>query len=124
MITIQSIPEQLVEIYNTQEWWHKTRMSYEETLQYHTSRYKNGDIHTYQENGEVLGYYERYLLWDTCILYNVWIKEDYRQGNVFKELYRYFFATMPKNIKYIIGEKVKLSGKKQKVSISKERLNV
>ena len=110
MITTQSIPEQLVLIY-AQEHWHKTRMPYETALDYHKSRYENGVIHTYEENGEVLGYYERYIQGDTCILYNTWIKEDCRRGKVFKALRRHFFETLPKNITHITGEKVKLGGK-------------
>jgi hypothetical protein len=106
-----NIPEQLVKIYNEEETWHQTRMTYEDAFDYHKTRYENGDIQVYQENGEVLGYYERYILWDTCILYNLWIREDCRRGKVIRELKRLFFSTLPKTVKKIIGEKQKLGGK-------------
>ena len=103
--------QQLVDIYTTSEPWHKTRMSDTDAFNYHKTRYENGSIHTYEQDGEVLGYYERYFTNTACILYNVWIKEDCRRGEVFKSLYRHFFQTMPPHISYIIGEKVKLGGK-------------
>ena len=114
---------QLVDIYRNEENWHTFKMSFESALIYHKTRYENGSIHTYEENGEVLGYYERYFNGDTCTLYNIWIKKEARRGKVFKELYKHFFKTMPENIKYIVGEKQKLGGKFQKVLISKERKN-
>lgn len=119
----EEIIKQLIYIYENFEWWHKTRMSYSEAIHYHKKCYDNGNIHIYEEHGEVLGYYQRYFKDDTCILYNLYIKPEYRQGRIFKELYRHFFKTMPNNIKYITGEKVKLGGKFQKVLISKERKN-
>jgi hypothetical protein len=96
-------------------------MLYPDALWYHKTRYENGNIHTYEENGEVIGYYERYFVEDKCFLYNVWVKEGERQGKVFKELYRHFFKTMPDNIRYIVGEKIKLGGKYQKVKMIRRR---
>ena len=112
---------QLVEIYYTQEPWHKSFMSLPKAVQYHKTAYDNGDIHVYEEDNEVLGYYERYFNFDTCILYNVWIKESERKGKVFRELYRHFFKSMHENIKYIVGEKQKLGGKIQRVKITRRR---
>ena len=114
---INPIVSQLVNIYYTQEPWHAYKMSYESAVEYHTKYYKNGNIFVYSENGEVLGYYQRFFDNDTCILYNVWVKESERQGRVFRGLYKNFFRSMPKNIKYITGEKVKLGGKYQRVKI-------
>lgn len=110
---------QLVDIYFNHEPWHKNRMTYDQAVQYHSNRYNHGFIHTYQENGEVLGYYERYFIEDKCFLYNIWVKE--KQGVVFKKLYHHFFDTMPDNIRYIVGEKVKLGGKYQKVKMIRRR---
>jgi hypothetical protein len=94
-------------------------MSDIEAYNYHKTRYENGDIYVYQENGIVLGYYERYFKEDVCYLYNVYVNDSFRKGKVFIELYRNFFSTMPKHIKYIIGEKQKLGGKMQKVLITR-----
>lgn len=115
-----TIPEQLTKIYFEEEFWHTVRMSYPEAIQYHESRYKNGDIEVYTENGEVLGYYERYLLWNSCVLYNLWIRQDCRRGRVFKELKRRFLSTLPKNITIILGEKQKLGGKLMKARIRRK----
>jgi hypothetical protein len=117
MVITQSIEEQLTDIYFRDEWWHTARMSYEVALEYHRKRVDNGSIHTYEENGEVLGYYERYFKDDICILFNVWVKDGHRKGKVFRELYRHFFSTMPSGIDYISGEKQKVGGKYQKVKI-------
>jgi hypothetical protein len=114
---VKTIPAQLVDIYFNEEWWHKNRMTYLQAFDYHKTRYENGTIYTYEEKGEVLGYYERYIQGNTCILYNIWIKESLRRGRVFKELYRHFFATLPIQIDTIVGEKQKLGGKFQRVKI-------
>ena len=106
-----TIPEQLTKIYYEYEFWHTVKMSYSDAMQYHKTRYENGDIQVYIENGQVLGYYERYLLWNACILYNLWIKQGFRKGKVIKELKKRFFETLPKNINVILGEKQKLGGK-------------
>lgn len=121
---IKTIPEQLVDIYEKYEPWHDTRMQYKQAFNYHKSHYENGDIQVYQaEDGEVLGYFERYFLWNTCILYNAWIKKDRRRGKVFIELKKRFFETLPERINIITGEKQKLGGKMQKVLISHWRKN-
>jgi len=106
-----TIPEQLTKIYYDKEYWHKTRMSVDEAIDYHKTRYENGDIQTYVRDGEVLGYYERYIVGNTCILYNYWIREDLRNGIVHKDLKRRFFSSMPKNVKNIIGECQKQGGR-------------
>lgn len=109
------IPEQLTKIYLEEETWHTQKMSYDKALEYHKTRWEKGQIHTQEnEKGDVVGYYERYFVDDKCFLYNLWIHKDYRQGKVFRELYRHFFGTMPSNIKYIVGEKQKLGGKYMK----------
>lgn len=120
---MKSILEQLLEIYYNEEFWHDFKMSFEKALSYHRDELDNGSIHTYSENGELLGYYQRHFKGDECILYNVWVKRNHRYGKVFRELYRHFFKTMPKEIKYVTGEKVKLGKKFQKVLITKERRN-
>ena len=124
MSMIKTVPQQLTEIYERYEHWHKTRMPYKKAFEYHRKRYHDGSIQVYQdEQGEVLGYFERYFLWNTCVLYNAWIKKGKRRGKVFKELYKRFFDILPKNTEIIMGEKQKLNGKMQRVLISKWRKN-
>lgn|SRR3990167_218009 len=106
-----TIPEQLTNIYYEKEWWHKKRMPYQDAINYHKTRYENGDIQAFIENGEVLGYYERYIIGNSCLLYNCWIREDKRNGYVHKVLKKKFFETMPKNIKNIVGESQKQGGR-------------
>ena len=101
------IAEQLTEIYEKEEWWHKARMSHEQAIRYHDSEYSKGNIYVYKEDGEVLGYYQRAFNDDKCFLMNVWVK---RKG-IFKKLYRHFFDTMPDNIKKVYGEKQSIGGK-------------
>lgn len=105
------IVEQLVEIYEKYEDWHATRLTHEEAVAYHQEHYEKGDIYVVTKEGEVGGYYERYFDGDRCILFNVWVRPEMRGKETFKELYRHFFATMPKHITKIDGEKVKLGGK-------------
>ena len=106
-----NIVEQLNYIYYNYEPWHTTRMLEPEATKYHKTRYENGDIYPYIEDGKVLGYYERYFKYNTCILFNIWIDENCRRGKVFKALRKHFFDTMPRNITLVIGEKQKLGGK-------------
>jgi hypothetical protein len=111
MVTQLTIAEQLVDIYFKEEWWHKTRMSYADALKYHQTRLDSGSIYAYEENGEVLGYYERYFIFDTCYLHNVWVRRDERGGRVFRLLKKRFFSTLSREIRHITGEKQKLGGK-------------
>jgi hypothetical protein len=110
-----TVAEQLTEIYEDEP-WHNPRMDYQNALKYHTEQYDKGNIHVYEENGEILGYYERYIIGDTCFLHNVYVKKEHRRGKVFRELYKHFFQTLPLNIKKIVGEKQKV-GKMQEVRI-------
>ena len=122
MIATTTIAEQLVYIYHREEWWHATTMPYDEALAYHQKGLDNGTIHVYEQDGEVLGYYERFIDGNVVDLRNVWVKDGLRRGEVFRALYRHFFDNLPDGIDYIIGEKQRAGGKKQKVKINKERI--
>lgn len=113
--------EQLTQIYFDKEWWHDYKMPYEEALNYHQWQLENNFIHTYSEEGIVLGYYQRYFVDNTCYLVNIYIDEQYRHGKVFKELYKHFFNTLPKNITQVVGTSQKLGGKLFTRLITKER---
>jgi hypothetical protein len=108
MLATKSIAEQLTDIYFEEEWWHTTRMTYEQALNYHQTRLDTGAIYVFEKEGEVLGYYERYFRNNVCFLHNVFVKDIFRRGEVFKGLCRHFFSTMPDHIEYVEGEKQKL----------------
>jgi hypothetical protein len=107
---MNSIAQQLVEIYH-KESWHKNRMTDKEALEYHEKQYKDGNIVVYLEKGEVLGYYQRYFLGNTCFFMNFFIREGFRQSRVTRWLRKHFFSTLPQCIEYLIGEKQKFGGK-------------
>jgi hypothetical protein len=117
----KSIVEQLVAIYEKDEWWHVTRMSHDEAILYHRIRLDNGKIVVYLDKGEVLGYYEREIRGNECYLLNVFIKSNARRGEVWKFLYKYFFATLPKGVTKVSGDKQKIGGKHIERIITKER---
>jgi hypothetical protein len=104
------ITEQLVDIYFKEEWWSEHKMPYEDAYAYHSRRVQNGTIYAFVEEGEVLGYFERYFIHNVCFLHNVWVRKDERHGRVFRSLYKHFFSTMPREITTIAGEKQKLGG--------------
>ena len=114
---MRSIPEQLTEIYLKHEDWHAYKLSYAEAIDYHTKRFKNGEIQVYIDNGEVLGYYQRHFLYNACFLDNGWIKKECRLGKVFKELRKKFFETLPDNITHIFGHRDKYERRIEKVKI-------
>ena len=117
------IAKQLTDIYELDEVWHTNKMTHDEAIKYHQECLNNGNIVVYLKDGIVVGYYERYIIGRTCVLYNVFIKPDYRRGFVWKELYRHFFNTMPKHISKVIGEKQKIDGKLVSKFITKGRIN-
>ena len=105
------IIEQLTYIYEHFEPWHEKRMSHEEALKYHQDEYDKGNIHVHLVDGKVLGYYQRYFLYNTCFLWNVFVDETYRGNGIFKKMRYHFFSTMPKGITKIVGEKQSIGGK-------------
>jgi hypothetical protein len=110
-VITQTISEQLTEIYLKEEPWQKNLMPYDEALRYHQEALDAGHITCYVEDGEVLGYYERYFFSNVCFFKNIWIKQDSRRGKVFRSLRRVFLGAMPFNIDLIVGQKQKLGGK-------------
>jgi len=105
------IIEQLTEIYEKYETWHKNKMPHEQAIEYHRDKYEKGNIYVYEVNGIVLGYYERYVVGTACFLYTVWVKPSKLRGKVFKELRHHFFSTLPSNVSSVFGERAKLNGK-------------
>jgi len=118
---IRTIPAQLTDIYEQEEDWHLIRMSTEDAYKYHKKRYDRGNIQVYQKDDMVLGYYERYIVGNICYLYNVWIKKGCRRGEVFKDLYKRFFNTMPREVDRVIGRRHKFGDRIQTALISEWR---
>ena len=119
MITeMLSIPEQLTNIYFNEEPWHVTRMGNAEALKYHEQRFKSGEIKVYEENGEVLGYFQRHYVYNVCFIDNAWIKKDCRRGFVFRSLNTLFYETLPGQITHIMGHR---QNKLHKVKIRRQR---
>ena len=126
MITnINSMVEQLVNIYYQEEWWHKSRISREEAYKYHKKLLDQGNIILYVEEEKVVGYAEfwrvNYHQWgrmvcgetlsgylenitdgNICVVHNVWIKKDAQRGKVFKDMMRRFYA-LNSHCDYYVG---------------------
>ena len=106
--------DQLVKIYLTEEGWHKNKMSEEEAHNYHKKMLERGNILTYLEDDEIVGYVEVWkinfeqfgklicqvpfsgLYEDVSSGYiayvaNTWIKESVRNTKVIKILRAKFF---------------------------------
>ena len=121
-----NIPEQLVEIYYDEEWWHLSKMPEKIAWEYHNHLFRQGNIQVVAELGVVLGYYEvwfidkkqlgRILLGEKfpadtenitdgniAFLANAYIDKSFRNGRVFKLLYRRFME-QTKHCTMISGE--------------------
>ena len=117
MLATKTIAEQLAEIYETFS-WKNPEVSYDYIVNYYQDMLDKGNVYVI-EDSEILGYYERRFENDTCFLLNVYaVSKD-----IFKQLYRNFFNTMPLYINYVKGEKQKLGGKMVLEHISKARRN-
>lgn len=126
----KSIVEQLCDIYYHKEYWQKDILSPDLAVKYHQRALGKGNIQVYEENGEVLGYYEVWrinfeqfgrLVCHTEDFYandedttngniayvaNVWIKPEHRKGKVFRELKLRFFK-QTYNCEYFVGEAIR-----------------
>jgi hypothetical protein len=114
---MDTIVEQLTDIYDKYEDWHITKLSREQALRYHENALNRGDIYVYEENKEVLGYYERHFVYNVCFLDNIWVRPCLRKGEIFKKLHKHFFETMPLNITCVLGERHKRGGRIEKFKI-------
>ena len=95
----------MTDIYFKDEDWHFQKMPYGSALRYHQRGLDDGSITVYVADGEVLGYYERRFVDNTCFLYNLYVKPQKRMGKVIKSLKRVFFGAMPVNIDKVIGRR-------------------
>lgn len=103
------IANQLTQIYESKESWHKTKLSHDEANLYHERLLVNGNILTYVIKGELKGYLEywrltpeqlgRLIIGDPIFtdvedilsgpiayINNMWIDEEYRNGDAFEIL--------------------------------------
>ena len=102
---IKSIEEQLYDIWLKTPW--QERVPKDVIMEYFEWMLASSGIYVIEREGELLGFYERRFEDDTCFLINVFAFEI----GIFRQLYRHFFNTMPKDIKYVKGNKQKLHGK-------------
>lgn len=115
---VKPIIEQLYDIYK-QTPWQNQEIPHDKVISYYQEMLDKNLIYIINIDGELLGYYERWFIEDTCFLVNVYSTSK----QVFKQLYRHFFNTMPKNINYVQGEKQKIGGKMVKEVITNARRN-
>lgn len=109
-----ALAEQLSHVYLEKETWHRSKLSWEDAVEYHQRLLDRGNIITVQDNERLVGYAEIWRLNDEqlervlgggtlaadaedvqtgCHAYvaNIYIEPEYRHGEVFKLLKRRFF---------------------------------
>lgn len=127
MITqTMSTIDQLIKIYFTEEPWHENKLSYEESAKYFSKLIEKSRLVIQEVNDEIVGYGESWRLsyeqlgriickagfsayvenvetGPVCYLANTWIKEEYRDRDVLKQL-RYKFLEQNKSCEYYVGD--------------------
>jgi hypothetical protein len=130
MIATENIIGQLVDVYlSDEEWWHKDKLSVEESYRYFSHVYKLGNIIVHLKDEKLVGYLEffrldfckfgKYVchepvnpfkedvrLGNVCVVHNVWIDKNYRGGSVFKDLKRQFYQNN-RNCDYFVGHAIR-----------------
>lgn len=120
------IIEELIRIYETEEQWHKTKLSREEARKYFQTVLKKGRILWYMDRGNLVAYVESWrvnyeqlgriickapfsaYLEDVetgaiAYLANTWIHKDYRRTNVYR-LMRDIFMEQNRDCEYYVGD--------------------
>lgn len=121
-----NLVEELVKVYEEEEWWHRTRLSREEAIKYFQRLLDKGRIITLVENDVLLGYVESWRLdfeqfgrliagasfssyledvesGPVCYLANTWIRKEFRDGATYKHLKKLFFK-QNFGADYFVGE--------------------
>ena len=121
------LAEAITEIYLIHETWHKHKLSKELADRYHKNLIAKGNILTYIENNELLGYAEFWRInyeqfgrilcmepfhaetenttdGNIAYLANIWVSPEYRKGITFKALKMQFFA-INYMCKHFVGER-------------------
>jgi ribosomal protein S18 acetylase RimI-like enzyme len=101
-----NLAEQLTDIYEKKEDWHKTRLSHEEAVKYHQERLDWGNIITVSDGNTLAGYLEFYIRHGVCYIHNLFILPEYRRGIVAKMIKRRLFE-VAKGCKVFFGERNK-----------------
>ena len=125
---MEDIIAQLIKIYMTEEWWHKNKLSLEESWKYFRYLLTQGNILYKDKDGEVVGYVEFFFVTpgqldvldsdgefaipeenitdgDICYINNLWIKEGHR-GNGMLASFKSKIDKI-KDFKYYSGNDVK-----------------
>lgn len=105
---------QLVKIYFEEENWHDSKLSIQDAVLYHDFVFNNGNIIVVKNKDEVVGYLEFWRLnfenWgkyvcgveisplhtdvkngNIAVVNNIWIKKEFRRGDVFKQIKERFY---------------------------------
>lgn len=123
-----NIIQQLTNLYlSSEEWWHKHKLSPEESNLYHQTMIERGNlIYEQDNNGKLLGYCEflriNFEQWgrmvchapfynfdenttdgNICVVSNIWIHKDYRRSLVFA-LLKMRFLELNHHCEYFAGE--------------------
>jgi len=124
-----TIPEQLTYIYHNYEYWHKSKLSVEDSNKYHEILIMQGNILTYVENDILIGYVEvwrinyeqlgrilceeKFFVFDENItdgniayIHNMWIAPEHRMSLVNKKVLNDFFSKFG-DCKYMFLRRVK-----------------
>lgn len=125
-----SIIKQLTAVYHNLEWWHKQKLSTEDSDAYHERLLLNGNILTYVVKGELIGYLEFWLIsheqfgrlvcgqsiatdaenildGNIALINNMWISEDHRSGAAFEILAAQFLSRCKTAEFYVAFRRVK-----------------
>lgn len=113
-IELMTVAEQLTYIYHTEENWHSNKLHIDDANKYHQKLLDQGNILTYIQDDQVLGYVEfwrlNYNQWGRLVcgervnieegitsgniayVNNGWIDSNYRGGFVYRHLHDLYFA--------------------------------
>ena len=123
---MKTIVEQLNEVYWKSEWWQSHNETPAGITNYHQAMLDKENIITYVLNGELLGYVEHWNInfeqfgrlichekfiaplenttdGNICYVANTWIKPEYRNSFVYKEL-KYKFFEQNSHCEFYVGE--------------------
>lgn len=86
-----SLAEQITDIYLEHEFWHKEKLTREESIQYHQRLLTNGNIITISNGQELVGYVEFERDPWICYIKNLFILPAYRNGPAIWQIKRRLF---------------------------------
>jgi hypothetical protein len=101
--------EELVKVYEQEEWWHKKRLSHEEAVEYHSKIIRDGNCITVCDGNILVSYCEFFKAHGVCYVKNLWVRENYRLGRAIQQMKKRLFEVC-KDCKIFLGERQKHGG--------------